>query len=57
VGRENIIVIASKEKLLALEGRPLLVDSGDEKLNQQLSGYIQVITGFMEIVMYKVGYE
>jgi predicted polyphosphate/ATP-dependent NAD kinase len=56
VGKKNVTVIASKEKLISLSGRPLLVDTGDEELNQELSGYIPVITGFEERVMYKVGY-
>ena len=55
VGKKNIIVVASKEKLASLGGRPLLVDTGDEDLNQMLSDYIKVTTGFNEYVMYKVG--
>ncbi|MBW2017893.1 MAG: ATP-NAD kinase family protein [Deltaproteobacteria bacterium] len=54
VGRENIIVIATMEKLLTLEGRPLLVDTGDEELDRKLSGYIRVITGIGERAMLKV---
>lgn len=56
VGRENIIVVASKEKLASLRGRPLLVDTGDEKLDAELSGYMKVTTGYLDYVMYKVGY-
>jgi len=56
VGIKNIIVIATKEKLAALSGRPLLVDTGDEGLNKELSGYIRVTTGFEDYVIYKVGY-
>ena len=56
VGKENIVVIATREKLASLSGRPLLVDTGDEGLNQELSGYIRVTTGWAEYAMYKVGY-
>jgi predicted polyphosphate/ATP-dependent NAD kinase len=56
VGRENIIVIGTKAKLAALGGRPLLVDTGDEDLNRQLSGYRRVTTGSGDYVFYKVGY-
>lgn len=57
VGTENLVVVASKEKLVALAGRPLLVDTGDEELDQTLSGYLKVTTGFREYSMYKVGCE
>ena len=56
VGRENIIIIATKEKLISLSDRPLLVDTGDEELDKNLSGYLRVTTGYKAYVMYKVGY-
>jgi predicted polyphosphate/ATP-dependent NAD kinase len=56
VGTDNIVIIATKEKLVSLDGRPLLVDTGDEALNSDLSGYIRVTTGFKDYTMYKVGY-
>ena len=55
VGRKNITVIATKEKLISLSDRPLLVDTGDEELNHELSGYMRVTTGFRDYMMYKVG--
>ena len=56
IGRENVIVIATKEKLASLSGRPLLVDTGDEELDRELSGYLRVTVGDGEYVVYKVGY-
>ncbi|WP_022667636.1 ATP-NAD kinase family protein [Desulfospira joergensenii] len=56
VGRENIRVIATKEKLIALNGRPLLVDTGDETLNAELAGYLKVTTGYEDYTMCRVGY-
>ena len=56
VGRENILLIATKEKLASLCARPLLVDTGDEELNDELCGYLRVITGLEDYVMYKLGY-
>jgi predicted polyphosphate/ATP-dependent NAD kinase len=56
VVREDIIVVATKEKLALLKGKPLLVDTGDEALNEALSGYLKVTTGYRDYVMYKVGY-
>lgn len=56
VGRKNILVIATKEKLIALNGKPLLVDTGDEDLNHELSGFIRVITGYQDYTMCRIGY-
>ena len=54
-GPGNIIVIATQTKLLSLEGRPLLVDTGDAALDEQLSGYAKVVTALGERTMYRVG--
>ena len=39
IGKENIIILATKAKLAALGGRPLLVDTYDEACNLSLCGY------------------
>ena len=54
IGRDNIVVVASKRKLQALNGRPLISDTGDPKLDQELSGYMRVITGYRDYVIYPV---
>ena len=55
VGKENIVVVATKEKLASLEGRPLLVDTGDASTDRLLNGFVRVITGLNDYVVYKVG--
>uniref|UniRef100_A0A486XRF8 ATP-NAD kinase n=1 Tax=Rheinheimera sp. BAL341 TaxID=1708203 RepID=A0A486XRF8_9GAMM len=57
IGRDNILLIASKAKLQQLEGRPLLADTGDAQLDKQLTGLINVLTGYNDYVMYRLGYE
>lgn len=54
IGRENIQILATKEKIIKLRGQPLLVDTGDPELDQQLSGYWQVICGYNETIVCKV---
>src|SRR5450756_153089 len=55
VGTAGITVIATQTKLLSLEGRPLLVDTGDPALDAEMCGYAKVVTGLGERTMYKVG--
>ncbi len=50
IGRDNIMLIATKQKLQQLQGRPLLSDSGDASLDQQLSGMIKVLVGYNDYV-------
>ncbi len=52
--KDNLIVISTADKIYALGGRPLLVDTGDQELDQQLSGYVQVVTGYKERMIYKI---
>lgn len=54
VGRENIIVVSLSEKINALMGEPLLVDTGESDLDASLCGYFPVITGYHEKVIYRV---
>ncbi|MFC2164404.1 ATP-NAD kinase family protein [Acidobacteriota bacterium] len=54
VGKDNIIIIATAQKLNALKGRPFLVDTGDRNTDKSLSGFYKVITGYREYVIYKV---
>jgi predicted polyphosphate/ATP-dependent NAD kinase len=53
-GKENITIIATKTKLTALQNRPLISDTGDIKLDQKLSGFMPVTTGYKDQVLYPV---
>ena len=54
VGLDNIIIAASKPKMFSLFGKSLLVDTGDETLNEELTGYRRVYVGYEDSVMFKV---
>ncbi len=54
VGHDNIIIVAARTKVEALQPRRLLVDTGDEKLDQLFRGYRRVLTGYREEMVVKV---
>ncbi len=49
---DNIIIIATKAKLAALENKPLVSDTGDSELDQVLTGFMTVTTGYKDQVLY-----
>jgi len=53
VGPANLVVAATRDKLHDLDG-PLRVDSGDEDLDRELAGFIRVIVGEREKVVWRV---
>ena len=54
VGLNNIIYIATADKIRHLNGQPLRVDSGDETLNSELAGSVKVLTGYDEYLLYRI---
>ncbi|HIQ06279.1 MAG TPA: ATP-NAD kinase [Anaerolineae bacterium] len=54
VGKENIIVVSTPSKLHSLGHRPLLVDTGDPEVDERLTGYLTVVTGYNERAVRKV---
>ena len=57
IGRHNIHLLATKSKIQALEGRPLISDSGDPELDRELSGMLRILCGYNDYVMYRLGAE
>lgn len=54
VAREHIHVLGSVEKLAALDGASLHVDTGDAELDARLLGYLPVRTGADRTVLFRV---
>ena len=54
IGKENIIIVSVNSKIIDLEGRPLLIDTGDESMNRALEGYYRIKVGYGSDIMYRV---
>jgi predicted polyphosphate/ATP-dependent NAD kinase len=50
----GLCAVATKRKLQQLNGKPLLVDTGDTELDDALSGVIRVITGYHDEVFLQI---
>lgn len=54
VGKKNIIIIATKQKMMELFFQGLLLDTGDQRVNELLTGYYEIVVGYLEVQMAKV---
>ncbi len=54
IPRENLLIVASRTKLKTFEGRPMIVDTNDTELDKQLKGFLPVIAGYRDQLMYPV---
>jgi predicted polyphosphate/ATP-dependent NAD kinase len=54
VGKDNVLVVSTPAKLHALGTQPLLVDTGDEAVDEMLGGYVMVVTGYNQRAVRKV---
>jgi predicted polyphosphate/ATP-dependent NAD kinase len=54
LGDDPLLVVATDDKLIALGGRPLLVDTGDAGVDASLAGFIRVVTGEAASSFYRV---
>ena len=54
VGKKNIVIVASSAKLSGFSPNGLRVDTGDETLDDELTGYLPVMTGARRHVMMPV---
>lgn len=54
VGKENMMIVATKSKLFSIFPSPLLADTGDLELDQSLSGWVKVITGWGDNMMFQL---
>jgi len=54
IGKDNVLVLCTQQKLHSLRGRPFRVDTGDPGSDRALSGPVMVITGYRTRAVYRV---
>ena len=54
VGKAAVTVVMTKTKLAGLNHRPLIIDSNDAELDADWSGFIEVVTGYHDQVIYPI---
>ena len=54
LGMANITYYCHEEKTFDLAASSLIVDTGDVKLDQELSGFARVITGYHDSMMFPI---
>ncbi len=52
---EDVLVVGTRTKLSSLQQRPLLIDTGDDELDERLGGLVEVVTGYADRLLYRVG--
>lgn len=54
IEKENLIIVSTPWKLRSLKKKPLLIYTGNEEVDQKLSGYYRVVVGYESYSVYKV---
>lgn len=54
VGLQNLIIVSAATKIVSLRPRRLIVDTGDEHLDEEIRGYCRVLTSYREEMVVKV---
>lgn len=54
LGDNPLLVVAPEQKIIDLQGRPLIVETGDPVVDEKLAGHIRIITGTATTSLYPV---
>ena len=50
----DVTIVATRTKIASLGGRPLLVDTGDEVLDQRLAGLHEIVAGYEDRLLHRI---
>ena len=54
IGRAGLWVVGTRTKLSSLEGRPLLIDVDDERVQREFSGLLPIVAGYQDYLWHRV---
>lgn len=54
IDKDNLLLVATNNKLHSLNNRPMVADTGDTQLDKTLSGLYTVITGYQQRTLYRL---
>ena len=54
IGKDNIIIISTNGKIINLQGKPLLIYTGNKEIDSMLKGYYRIKVGYEQSIMYKI---
>jgi predicted polyphosphate/ATP-dependent NAD kinase len=54
IGKENIIVISANGKIINLQGKPLIIYTGNKEVDSMLRGYYRIKVGYGQDIMYPI---
>jgi len=55
--QKDVFVVATRTKLNSLNGRPILVDTGNNELDHALSGLVEIIAGYDDLLLHRITCE
>lgn len=51
---QRLVIVATRSKILSLEGRPILLDSGDRTVDANYAGIVEVTAGYEDRLIYRL---
>ena len=51
---ERLVIVATRSKILSLEGRPILLDSSDRAVDARYAGVVEVTAGYEDRLIYRL---
>ncbi|MFT7651748.1 MAG: putative polyphosphate/ATP-dependent NAD kinase [Limisphaerales bacterium] len=51
---ERLVIVATRSKVLSLQGRPILIDSSDQTIDARYAGVVEITAGYEDRLIYRL---